>query len=158
LTYIGADRGCQQVVNGGGGGSSVEKQCSSRRMTTVTEAVSLDNKTVTAEPVDSNKNSAAAASAKNWQGTAWLSSGPASARQREDSVDSDNVSSSVSLELHKGGKHPGICTNYTYVLLALMPQRNKIYFLYSVRHNFFYSPSLFHLKHFRHIRVFFLIL
>jgi hypothetical protein len=49
LTYIGADRGCQQVVNGGGGGSSVEKQCSSRRRTTVTEAVSSDNKTVTVE-------------------------------------------------------------------------------------------------------------
>jgi hypothetical protein len=63
------------------------------------------------EPVGSNKNSAAAADAKNWQGTAQLSSGPASVRQGEDSVDSDNVSSSVSLQLHKGGKHPGICAN-----------------------------------------------
>jgi hypothetical protein len=61
---------------------------------------------------------AAAADAKNWQGTAGLSSGPASAKQREDSVDSDNVSSSVSLQLHKGGKHSGICTN-SYVGLIM---------------------------------------
>jgi len=43
-----------------------------------------------------------------------------------------------------------------YVLLVLMPQRNKMYLLYSVSHNFFlYSPSLFHLQHFRHPKVFF---
>ena len=77
----------------------------------MTEAVTSDKKTVTVEPVGSNKNSAAAANAKNWQGTARPSSGPANARQGEDSVDSDNVSSSVSLQLHKGGKHPGICTD-----------------------------------------------
>ena len=110
-TDIDTYRGCQQVIDGGGSGSSVEKQCSSRRRTTVTEAVTSDKKTVTVEPVGSNKNSAAAANAKNWQGTARLSSGPATARQGEDSVDSDNVSSSVSLQLHKGGKHPGICTD-----------------------------------------------
>lgn len=77
----------------------------------MTEAVTSDKKTVTVEPMGCNKNSASAANAKNWQGTAQLSSGPASARQGEDSVDSDNVSSSVSLQLHKGGKHPGICTD-----------------------------------------------
>lgn len=110
-TDIGADRGCQQVVDGSGSGSSVEKQSCSRRRTTATEAVTSDKKTVTVEPVGSNKSSAAAANARNWQGTARLSSGPASAKQGDDSVDSDNISSSVSLQLHKGGKHPGICTN-----------------------------------------------
>jgi len=43
-----------------------------------------------------------------------------------------------------------------YVLFVLMPQRSKMHLLYSVRHNFFlYSPSLFHLQHFRHLKVFF---
>lgn len=59
------------------------------------------------EPAGSHKKTVAAVSAKNLQGNAHLPSGPASAKPGEDSVDSDNVSSSVSLQLHKGGKHLG---------------------------------------------------
>jgi hypothetical protein len=106
-TDIGADRGRQQTSNGGGSGLSAEKQRSNRRRVTTAEAVPSD-KTGTVEPMGNNNRTATVTSPKNWQDTAWLTTEPLSGRQGEDSVDSDNISSSVSLQPHKGGKHSGI--------------------------------------------------
>jgi hypothetical protein len=113
LIDIGSDRGHQPVS--GGIGSSTENQCCSKRRTGTAEGVPSENKTVTVEPVGSNNKTGTVTNPKNWQ----LPPKPLSGRQGEDSVDSDNVSSSVSLHPQNGGKHAGIYVN-GYVLLASM--------------------------------------
>jgi hypothetical protein len=111
LIDIGANRGCQQA--GGGNGSSTEKQCSSKKRTGTAEGVPSEYKTVTVEPVGGNNKTGTATNPKNWQ----FPPKPLSGRQGEDSADSDNISSSVSLHPQKGGKHSGIYAD-GYVLLA----------------------------------------
>jgi hypothetical protein len=100
LIDIGADRGRQQAGDGGSG-SATEKQRCNKKQTATTDAVPSDNKIVSVEPVGNNNKTATATDSKNLHGTAQL--------LPEDSVDSDNISSSVSLQPYKGGKHSGIC-------------------------------------------------
>jgi hypothetical protein len=110
LIDIGAGRGRQQAADGGGSGSATEKQRCNKKRTVTTDAVPSDNKIVSLEPVGNNDKTATATDSKNLHGTAQLPPEPLSGRQGEDSVDSDNISSSVSLQPHKGGKHSGIFT------------------------------------------------
>lgn len=113
---IDADRGRQQAGDGGGSGSAAEKQRCNKKRTATVEAVPSDNKIVTVEPVGNSNKTATATDPKNWRGTAQLPPEQPSGKQGEDSVDSDNISSSVSLQPHKGGKHSGIC-NVVYASL-----------------------------------------
>jgi hypothetical protein len=97
--------------------------------------VPSDSKVVTVELLGSNNKTATATNPKNWQGTAQLPPEPPSGRRGEDSVDSDNISSSVSLQPHRGGKHSGICT-VVYV---------------TFKYNFnFYLPDMIHVQYFSH--------
>jgi hypothetical protein len=109
LIDIGVDRGRQQAGDGGGSGSATEKQRCNKKRTTTTDAVPSENKIVTVEPVGSSNKSVTATYSKNLQGTAQLPPEPPSGRRGEDSVDSDNVSSSVSLQPQRAGKHSGTC-------------------------------------------------
>lgn len=110
---IGANRGRQQAS--GGSGSSTEKQCCSKKRTGLAEGVPSEYKTVAVEPVGSNNKTGTAGNPKNWQ----LPPKPLNGRQGDDSVDSDNVSSSVSFQQQKGGKHSGMYVD-GYVLLAFL--------------------------------------
>jgi hypothetical protein len=107
LIDIGADRGRQQASDGGGIGSATEKQRCNKKQTATTDAVPSDNKIVSVEPAGSNNKTATATDSKNLHGTAQLPPEPPSGKRSEDSVDSDNISSSVSLQPYKGGKHSG---------------------------------------------------
>ncbi|XP_033606147.1 centrosomal protein of 164 kDa isoform X3 [Cryptotermes secundus] len=98
-------RGRQQAGGSGGSGSAAEKQRCNKKQTAAVEVVSSDNKIVTVEPVSNNNKTATATDPKNWQATAQLSPEQPSGKRGEDSVDSDNISSSVSLQPHKGEKH-----------------------------------------------------
>lgn len=130
---IGADRGRLQAGDGGGSGSAAEKQRSNKKRTATMEAVLSDNKTVTVEPLGNNNKTATATDPKNWQGTAQLPPEPLSGKRSEDSVDSDNISSSVSLQPHKGGKHSGICD----VVCMIFRYKFNIYLLDIVNVQFF---------------------
>ncbi|XP_069688817.1 centrosomal protein of 164 kDa isoform X2 [Periplaneta americana] len=86
-------------------GSAVEKQRSSRRRTATAEAAPADNKAAAAEPAGNGDKTTNATTPKNWQGSTLHPPEPPSGKRGEDSVDSDNISSSVSLQQHKVGKH-----------------------------------------------------